>query len=91
MEKRRDEMDVDRTVFPLFQEPQDVTSQASHSSPVHQTSLEEEQEGGGGGGGSIDRVCEIPQVVLDRANALKYRLSHFYTNLLAESIDREKR
>lgn len=84
MEKRIEEMDVDTTGSLLLQEPQELTSQANHSSLTHQMSLEE-------GGGSIDRVCEIPQVVLDRANALKYRLSHFYTNLLAESIDREKR
>lgn len=49
---------------------------------------------GSGGGraslGSVDRL-DIPQVVLDRATALKYRLSHFYTNLLSETIDREKR
>jgi hypothetical protein len=28
---------------------------------------------------------------IDRATALKYRLSHFYTTLLEESIEREKR
>jgi hypothetical protein len=33
----------------------------------------------------------ISQSTIDRATALKYRLSHFYTTLLEESIEREKR
>lgn len=33
----------------------------------------------------------LPKAVQDRATALKYRLSHFYTTLLSECIDREKR
>ncbi|KAJ3272159.1 Serine/threonine-protein kinase [Terramyces sp. JEL0728] len=33
----------------------------------------------------------ISQTTLDRATAVKYRLSHFYTSLLEECVDREKR
>ena len=73
----------------------------TYQPPINETFLESteslgslgrtgETGGTGGGTGGIDRI-EIPQIILDRATALKYRLSNFYKNLLSETIDREKR
>ncbi|KAJ3258729.1 Serine/threonine-protein kinase [Boothiomyces macroporosus] len=41
--------------------------------------------------GSERLSINISQTTLDRATAVKYRLSHFYTSLLEECVDREKR
>ena len=66
-------------------------SYGSGSNHNHNHQIESSIGSGRASLGSVDRLVDIPQVILDRATALKYRLSHFYTNLLSETIDREKR
>ena len=40
---------------------------------------------------SPEYSMEISSQTLERSTALKYRFTHFYTSLLEECVDREKR
>ncbi|KAJ3303830.1 Serine/threonine-protein kinase [Kappamyces sp. JEL0829] len=64
----------------------------SHISSWHSNSeMEVDQAGATSSNYGSINDAPIPSSVVERSTALKFRLAHFYTSLLEECVDREKR